>query len=260
MHTGTHLSREKLKPICQRFGFGFVHFGVGTQREFLQAMQVVHNECLAPNRPVYPIIHFEMHGLPDETGLVVAPSKEIISWADFVRSCRQINVACDNSLTCVLAVCHGFTAIMQADITQPTPFCALIGSEERVTAGEILQRFSFFYEQLFQGDDLLEALKALGDGFGLYDCQYMFTDAFTSYWREHCRGRGKGDWVEQIVTRAKQRFPGLSLRRIRKTAKKEITPTERIFERFKSRFLMSDIGDNGTRFPITFADIRATID
>ena len=257
--TGRRLAFDTLKQICAGTGTDFRYSEVHSRTDFRQVLDSVKGECLHPEAPRFPILHFEIHGFHDAKGLLLDPTGEVMLWSEFADLCREINRASSNYLLCVLAVCYGYRSILSTSIKDVTPFCWLIGPEHEVSAGTVADGFPRFYESLFRDGDVNEAMAVLGTEFQRYDCQKLFLQSFVRYWLRLCTGKGAQFRVEDLVTRAKHKLPGISLPHARKVIKGRIRPTAREFDKLKNRFLMADDLRNSGRFDVTFSDVEAIV-
>lgn len=210
----------------------------------------------AREQGIFPIIHLEIHGLEDKSGLYL-PSDEIVKWGEFSDSCREINEHCSNNLLVVLAVCHGFHSVLQATITKLTPFFTLIGPTETVCVGQIERDFPKFYQDLLNSHDLTSTFSILGDPYQLYLCERVFANSLIEYINKHCRGKGRQERVEELLTKVKKSPSGLliSTGDARKLIKALIKPDVGDLENYRTKFLMADHPENKGRFTATLDDL-----
>lgn len=198
-----------------------------------------------------PILHIEAHG--DQNGLELT-NGEICPWPVFADWCRQINRPMLNNLLVVLAVCQGFKSILDVQMNTITPYWGLIGSEVKVN--NTLSQFSAFYTELFKTGDIQIAMKKLDQSFDLYLCEKIFTNAFLKYYVNSCRGQGLKDRLERLVTEFRSKNPTGDYTKARKMLRELLKKADISFEKFKSRFLLSDLPGNEDRFLISFEDIE----
>lgn len=254
LKTGTRLALDSLTPMCRELGFGLTAYDVRSKAQFLKALNTILTDSSNPEKPIYPILHFEIHGARDKSGLMLSPSGEIVAWAEFAAECRRINTACKNNLFVVMAVCYGYQSILAVDIKDVTPFCLLIGPERTVTAGYIEDRFPQFYATLIRQNDIDAAMLHLIDEYRMYLCERLFFRAFFKYTKEQCVGEGKQKRIEDLIERLQTNLGGElpNPEDVRKQLESVIKPDPDAFARFKARFLMSDHTDNANRFPVRF--------
>lgn len=170
---------------------------VSTRDELLRVLSEIKDYCKVGG---YPIIHFEFHGSKEE-GACIGNDGENISWYDFVNVLRDINVITRNNLGIVMAGCHGLYALTEIDGQKPTPFYFCIGCENSIQAGVLQDNTTKFYQKLFEGYSLHEAMKVVKSQFVGFLSEKMFVDSMVEYLRSQARGKGKSDRVERLVTK-----------------------------------------------------------
>ncbi len=254
LSTGIQLARDTLRPLCDVKGVGLEACRIGEKPEFGVFMSRV--KCQAKKQGVFPIIHLEIHGLRDKSGLHL-PSGEIVRWGEFTDRCREINEHCSNNLLVVLAVCHGFHSVLQVTITKLTPFFTLIGPTETVCAGQIERDFPGFYQELLNSHDLTSTVSILGDPYRLYLCEQVFATGLVAYINNHCRGKGRQKRVNELLTKVRESSSGLliSTGGARRLIKKLVKPDVSDLERHRATFLMADDPANRGRFTATLDDL-----
>ena len=214
-------------------------------------MRRIWKDC--ETKSICPIIHLEMHGNRD--GLVLSNGDDI-RWSEFVPLCKGINRACNNNLFLVMAVCHGYQAILETSIKNISPFCTFIGPSSIVTAGDIQRDFPKFYKQLFQTGDIDQAYHHFSNGYGLYKCEQTFIECLVRYLIEQCRGKEKKRRTERLLTEALKNLVdgNIPISKIRRIIKKLIQPKNQSLERFRTCFLMLDAPENKNRFSASCED------
>lgn len=114
-----------------------------TKQEFLDVL----DEILCEAENVYPIIHLECHGRG--RGLETADGK-FVAWHELSDIFRKINRACRLNLL-IVAACKGLYLINTfKQLAGGTPYCAVIGAETVLKAGDIEKDFSAFYTEFFK--------------------------------------------------------------------------------------------------------------
>lgn len=260
--TGERLVESTLKPQLTRVGLGLAYYKVANRVEFFAALDDIWRQCARETPRTYPIIHLDTHGAGDKSGIAMLPSREVVTWSEFAQKARGINVECHNNLLIVGALCYGLLAITEINMREPAPFLALIGPETPVTVGEIDGGFGPFYEQLLMVESLDDAMAKLSSKFGLFLADRLFARTFVSYLKQHCKGVGQQERVESLLAQfmeshAAQRITEQEARNI---IEQHTQPSEAAFERFKTRFLMSDHPLNAGRFPLAFDDVLNAAD
>ncbi|MEX1013829.1 MAG: hypothetical protein WDZ80_01550 [Candidatus Paceibacterota bacterium] len=194
-----------------------------------------------------PILHVEAHGSRNGIQLL---SGEIFPWPIFTDWCRRLNRPMLNNLLVVLALCKGFKAIFDVDMTSLTPYWGLIGSEENIS--DTLAQFSGFYIELFKTGDVQNSMVKLDDSYQLFLCEKIFITTFLKYYVNHCRGQGKQERLERLVTKFREKNPTRDYTEARKILRENLKKAGFSFEQFKNRFLLADLPGNEDRFNFDF--------
>ncbi len=138
-----------------------------------------------------PIIHIEAHG--DSTkGIQVGDKKDIFSWKELVDSLREINIVTKNNTVVILAACEGFYAILQVKIFQPTPFAFLIGSQDKVSAGDLDKHMIKFYSTLVKTGSAADAMNEIPDWMQLFHSEQFFLLAIGRHFKQYTGIKGSG--------------------------------------------------------------------
>lgn len=260
--TGERLVEQTLKPQLEAVGLGLAYYKAASRAEFFGALQDIWKQCARESPRTYPIIHLDTHGAGDKSGIATLPSGEIVTWREFARMARGINVECHNNLLIVGALCYGLLAITEINMREPAPFLAVVGPETPVTVGEIDGGFGPFYEAILKTGSLDEAMTRLSAKFGLFLADRLFANAFATYIKQDCKGAGRQERIDRLLakfmeTEAAHRISEAEARRI---AEDYTLPNEAAFERFKSKFLMADHPLNVNRFSLSFDDVMNAAD
>ncbi len=107
-----------------------------------------------------PILHLEIHGSETKEELVLE-NGEYLSYESIRPQIVRINVASRCNLFITLAVCKGLLMTKLNRLTEPMPFCGLLGAYDTIMEDDIIIRFNEFYEELFNSFILAEAYKRL---------------------------------------------------------------------------------------------------
>jgi hypothetical protein len=250
--TGRYLT-EDISAFCLDKRFNVCRSEIQSSAGFRRAIKNL--EVDAHEKGLRPILHLEVHGLGDKSGLLFHPSGDTMKWDELGDLTRELNRATKNNLLVVMAVCHGYSAILATDIKKLTPFCILIGPEGEITNQELLRGCGPFYRGLLEDGSLTDAVMHLPASYGLHSCERLFANLFAKHVRENCRGSGRQERVESLVTQARAVNTTMSLRNLRRAAKKRARPDPATFEKFGQRFLMSAHPENRGRFSVTFQDV-----
>ncbi len=235
----TRRVHDDLQPYFLSLGLPFTTVEPKTARELFAVLATVERQA---QQHLRPIIHFDTHGSP-ENGLYIAGSGEFVPWALLVERLRPINIATKNNLCVVSAACFSMQAIKSIHIAQPTPFFALIAPQQAVNLGFVEQNTVKFYQQVFDGSDVVAAYKkVLAPHFTLYHCEKLLATALVKYVRNYCKGSGLKDRRESLLTDAIAggRIPNnrQNRRMVRKKIKQMVRPDQAMIDRYVRTFLI----------------------
>lgn len=107
---------------------------------------------------IYPILHLEIHG--NEQGIQFS-NGETCTLEETGEQFRKINIATGCNLFLTMGVCKGLYVLLDAHLEKPMPFCGVIGSFEKLIAGDIQLRYAAFYESFFSTFNITEAYVQL---------------------------------------------------------------------------------------------------
>jgi len=124
---------------------------------FKQQLLVLRNSIESGQ---HPILHLEMHGLADASGLVFSDNSKI-TWSDLQPILAELNMASGLNLLVCVATCFGGHSLSMVNPTSPSPCFAIIGPIKSISGPELLQAFRGFYRILFESLDAKLALKEL---------------------------------------------------------------------------------------------------
>ncbi len=108
-----------------------------------------------------PILHFDMHGTVDE-GLLLAPSGERVSWAETVEALRKINIATQNNLVCIFALCFGLRSYLEVRLRHAVPAYFFCGPAAEIEVGVLEAQTIRFYREILESSTAwLDALAPI---------------------------------------------------------------------------------------------------
>lgn len=163
--------------------------------DFFSVCDEILDKCI--NESISPIIHFEIHGASDQSGLVLS-SGELVTWGELSHKIRAINHQLKNGLFITMGVCHGCYFISKDVVDQPSLFQGIVASFDSLYEGDIYIQFYSFYEELFTSFDLNKAYKKLieanpkaknpgnGVNYACYSSEYIFAMVQTDYHEKQC--------------------------------------------------------------------------
>ena len=130
---------------------------VDTPDELIKALAGIKSEC--ETKKIKPIIHFEIHGLEDRTGLCLNSGS--VNWADLYESLIEINIASQWNLFVTMAVCFGNYAMFLIKPLHPAPFTGILGSFDSIYEDDLYIKYNAFYSELLNSLDFEKALQQL---------------------------------------------------------------------------------------------------
>ena len=84
-----------------------------------------------------PILHLEIHGANTKEGLVLE-NREYLAYESIRPQIVRINVASRCNLFITLAVCKGLLMTKLNRLTEPMPFCGLLGAYDTIMEDDII--------------------------------------------------------------------------------------------------------------------------
>jgi hypothetical protein len=141
---------------------------------FLQTLERIKDECTT--KGYFPILHFEIHGSSDTTGLVLK-SGELITWDELYQDLVAINSIVGNNLFITLAVCYGGYIMQLIKIDNPAPYWGFIGSFDEIVVSDLLIRYNEFYDVFLRDYNLYEAVKKLHEANPSIPSTYRFINS-----------------------------------------------------------------------------------
>jgi hypothetical protein len=111
----TNRVHDDVQPYFVNIGLPFHAIEPRSRKEFLAALAGIAKRA---SEGLRPIIHLDAHGSL-ENGLRIAGPGDYVSWSELVDHFRPINVATQNNLCVVSAVCFGLHAIKPVTIDKP---------------------------------------------------------------------------------------------------------------------------------------------
>jgi len=259
LKTGNRLFEDIFVPIQNKNKIVTEYHSIKNKSDMFKLLYEIKDQA---ERGIKPILHFDFHG-DSEKGLEINPSKEYFSWEELTECLRKINSLTKNNLGVVLSACDSLHAITSIDITKASPYWFLIGSEYKVTAGFIEEKFPLFYLELFENFDLMKSFQYIEDKFKLYHSEKMFLVVIAKYFKKGCSGKSGKSRKERLITEAMNNVPYIGdarkqyLKYFRTSAKDFVKPSEEVFERYANTFLLKNKQTN--RYEFCFEDVISEV-
>lgn len=236
-----------------------------TRAEFISLFDSIFDDCV--HNGISPIIHFEIHGADDQSGLVLA-SGEFISWDTLSEKLRPINHALKNGLFITMGVCHGCYFMEKENVEKPAVFQGIIASFDKLYEFDIYIQFYAFYEELFSSFDvnsayqkLIEANPDASVNYACYSAELIFAMVQTDYDEKKCTEEAFKqralDEIEAgkllVVNRQDKRS------KIRAFVKRGLQTRKKYFkEAYKSFFMLDDYPEleKDISFPCSISEMK----
>ena len=185
------------------------------------------------------IIHIEAHG-DSNKGIQIGGKKGVFSWKELVDSLREINIQTKNNTVVILAACEGLYAILQVRIFQPTPFAFLIGSQDKISAGDLDKHMIKFYSTLVKTGSAAVAMNEIPNRMQLFHSEQFFLIAIGRHFKQYMGKRFLRN-TEKMVSKTKKVHNRHSLRELRAALKPELKPSQARFSEYARKFLHGKI-------------------
>ena len=218
-----------------------------TRDEFISLFDSIMEDCV--KNGIAPIIHFEIHGSSDHSGLVLT-SGEFISWEMLCQKLRPINHQLKNELFLTMGVCHGCYFMEKEVVDKPAVFQGIVASFDILYNDSIYMQFLAFYEELFTSFDINLAYKKLIDAnpdasinYACYSAELIFAMVQTDYDDKQCTPDAFKQRVLDEINEGK--LPSINRqdkrRKIREFIKIGLQTREKYFkEAYKTFFMLDD--------------------
>ncbi|MBE6293956.1 MAG: hypothetical protein E7090_04665 [Bacteroidales bacterium] len=218
-----------------------------TRDEFISLFDSIMEDCV--KNGIAPIIHFEIHGSSDHSGLVLT-SEEFISWEMLCQKLRPINHQLKNELFLTMGVCHGCYFMEKEVVDKPAVFQGIVASFDIIYNDSIYMQFLAFYEELFTSFDINLAYKKLIDAnpdasinYACYSAELIFAMVQTDYDDKQCTPDAFKQRVLDEINEGKLPYINRQdkRRKIREFIKIGLQTREKYFkEAYKTFFMLDD--------------------
>jgi len=257
--TGTRL-HEDLEVLEAYYDLGLEVelINIESRAELFETLRIVERRALEDS--AYPLLHFEIHGSDDATGLILS-SGQYVPWEELKEPLTNINIASRLNLIVILAVCHGAHLMKIIQPVDRAPCWALIGPTKEIDNGLILSGFYKFYKTLLETGsggkafcDLIEMAESMGheEVYHFTNAEELFKTVYVRYIKEECT-------PESVFIRAKRMYRKLkkeesvkvpSIGRLKRQLKRT---QQHYFEKYSNNFFMYDLySENKTRFNVEY--------
>ena len=236
-------------------------FNIDTPSELFEKLSIVENECSTDK--ISPIIHFEMHGLEDKSGLAL--NQGVVKWKELYEYLSKINRTSGFNLFITMAVCFGSYAMELLSPWHPAPYYGIVGSFELLQEGNLEISFEEFYNEFKATKSFNKAFTSLQmhntnmpKQYRLITAEQTFKNLIQRYFdtefnREKLQSRSEGsivrkdiDWkgTEPINRKEKRKWKRGFIKLTKDSKRKR-----QYYQQSKSNFFMFEtFPDNKNRF------------
>ena len=214
-----------------------------------------------------PILHLEIHGANTKEGLVLE-NREYLAYESIRPQIVRINVASRCNLFITLAVCKGLLMTKLNRLTEPMPFCGLLGAYDTIMEDDIIIRFNEFYEELFNSFVLAEAYKRLlcvnpdmPHSYDFVHADELFCKVYQRYIEQECKEKVVRKRALQAAHEAGHILPDRKARRKHQRdyiAEEKRTRSKFFHDSVRSFFMLDLFPENRERFdvPLDLMDLK----
>lgn len=246
--TGEMLYNDIIKRSSERTGLHHTKLlKLDNKDSFIKAFEIIKDYSI---KGFHPFIHFEIHGSKEKNGLVLR-SEEIVLWKELADLTRQINIVTKNNLVISLATCYGAYFLNEIKILEPAPFCGCVSTTGKLYEDEIINRFTVFFETIYDNMNFDLAVEKLNTTDGLNykfkfltaeECfenliEKMTTQNFNSKHMEYKM------WVNRLVKVLSKNsiFQNVPEKKLKEIVREQINKKGETFRtEFKKSFLLSE--------------------
>lgn len=127
---------------------------------FEACLKIGLSEAMSQLPNFIPLLHISAHGSAE--GIQLSDG-HIIHWRDLREHLRPLNQALNGSLLVCMSSCEGYSGVQMAMHPEDPdlPFFAIVGSGNKPTWAETAVAFTTFYHQLYRGEHISDAVKAM---------------------------------------------------------------------------------------------------
>lgn len=239
------------------------YIAIKDKADFLKTLETIKDDCTTKGH--YPILHFEIHGSSDKTGLVLK-SGELVPWTELYQDLVALNSIIGNNLFITLAVCHGGYIMELIKIENSAPYWGFIGSFDEIKVSDLLIRYNEFYDVFLRNFDLNDAVEKLHKANPTVPSTYRFINSEQTFKNINKKYFSEKFSEEQIKLRfedgLKQNKWDIKDRDLKNQYrikfKIELLKSKKdYFEKHKRTFFMFDnFPDNEKRFQVNYEELN----
>ena len=178
-------TRRILEDLDSASGFRVVESAVGDRAELEEAFNELTSRA---EHGLRPVLHVDAHGTAAD-GLLLAPSGDRVRWADVIELLRKLNVATENNLCCIFALCFGLHLYRQVSLKKAVPAYLFCAPQSEVSVGFLEDQTLAFYRKVNQTSNVTASFNdTLGANLESIHCQGLFFQSLLRCIRTYCMG------------------------------------------------------------------------
>ena len=240
---------------------------VETRDEFLEYLRSIKDDFRETR--LLPLLHVETHGNLDGIG---PEGQELLPWEELMPELIVLNQLTQLRLFLVLAACEGIWAMKMLQPTDRAAFLAMLGPNEKISAGKLAAACKLFYRTMFAKGSGGAAFKAINDSvnpdkptFSMVNAEMLFKMIWRGFVKDRTSPEEIDDRIQHILIQNMIAFrdahgfpmPPDVLEEVRRRVRRHVEAHEEHFAEFREHYFFIDkFPDNDQRFPITFADLQ----
>ncbi|MEX0300577.1 MAG: hypothetical protein AB3N28_16000 [Kordiimonas sp.] len=188
--------------------------------------------------------------------IAIASGKEFIAWQEALPALGRLNLATENNLVCIFALCFGLQLYKHVSLTSTVPAYLFGAPLTTITVGTLVDETFNFYHQTFQTGNVTSSFEAtLGKHMDSFHCQGLFFQVLRHYITNSCKGKDFKKRKEQLLTKLMQ-HQGIEnptaeqLQVGRAQIKEFLKPSQKLIDQYAPKFLA------GRSAAFTFSDLE----
>lgn len=255
--TGTSLQGDlKILEAYHDLGLEINLVNIVNKRQLIEELSLIERRALDEDN--YPLLHLEIHGSDDSSGLILS-SGEYVSWDDLKTPLTNINIATRLNLIVILAVCYGAHLMKIIQATDRAPCWGLIGPTKEISTGMVLSDFYKFYKTLLESGSGGSAFRALVETsenvYHFTNAEQLFRTVYARFIEEECSPSSIDIRARRLYRRLKK-DPAARLVSVGKLKRQLKQTQEPYFNKYSDNFFMFDLyEDNRSRFTVEYKDV-----
>lgn len=206
-----HLTGRELYDDCirrkidyQDKPFTHKYYRVSAKSDFIELLKYYSENASYISGGL--LLHFEMHGAENKSGLVLSEDT-LITWSELIELFRPINIKTCNQLFITMATCYGRFLYKGVASDKKSPYSGYISASKAVYPEEIIDKYSILFEQLIDDGNLVDAyleMEKHESNFYYKDSEGTFEDGFKSFLEKFNDPEIKAKFIDDCLIETKR--------------------------------------------------------